>query len=541
MPHIIVLDDLSSDGLDLLGKADGITFDVQTGLKGDSLRTALNQADGAICRSGVQITAESLQGNTRLKAIVRAGVGTDNIDKEAATRQGIIVMNTPAGNTVSTAEHTMAMILALSRNIAPAHASLKAGKWDRKSFSGTEVRGKTIGIVGLGRIGQAVAKRCAAFEMKIIGYDPFLPRDRAESLGIPVVDDIEQLLPQVDYLTVHTPLTPETSGLINAQRLSLVKPGVRLINCARGGIYDESVLEAGLESGQIAGVALDVYATEPCTDSPLFQLPGVVATPHLGASTEEAQTQVATEAVELLTNFLTTGEIRHAVNAAPVDVATLRRLGGQMNLCYRLGILMSQWHGGPVSECELEFAGELAGEDTRLLSSAFCTGLLQNVLDGVNLINAEALCRERGITLSRQSRDEQGTFSSMVSVTTRGGGTERSAAGTLFGKSMPRLVRLYKFQMETFLDGNLLIFSHQDVPGIVGFVGQVLAQFQVNIAQMAVGRAASSPGGDAIGVLNLDTPAPAEAIDQILGHKHIGFVRQVCLPPFGSGLNLPGM
>ncbi len=536
MPHIIVLDDLSSDGLDLLKKADGITFLVKTGLKGDELRAALCEADGAICRSGVKITADSLRGNTRLKAIVRAGVGTDNIDKDAATRQGIIVMNTPAGNTVSTAEHTMAMILALSRNIAPAHESLKAGKWDRKSFSGTELRGKTIGIVGLGRIGQAVAVRCAAFEMKVIGYDPFLPRDRATDLGIPVTDDFAELLQKVDYLTVHTPLTPETTGLINTERLSLIKPGLRLINCARGGIYDEAAMIEGLNSGKIAGVALDVYANEPCTDSPLFQMPGVVATPHLGASTEEAQTQVATEAVELLTSFLKTGEIRHAVNTAPVDVATLRRLGGQLNLCFRLGMLMSQWHSGPISQCDLEFAGELAGEDTRLLSNAFCTGLLQNVLDGVNFINAEALCRERGIAINRESRDEHGTFSSLVSVITRGDGPEHSAAGTLFGKNMPRLVRLHKFQMETFLDGNLLIFRHKDVPGIVGFVGQLLATYQVNIAQMAVGRTASSPGGDAIGVLNLDGSAPDEAVARILAHDHISSVRQITLPPMGTGL-----
>ena len=273
MARIIVLDTLAPEGLALLDAAQGIEYEVRTGLKGDALREALTQYEGAICRSGVKITAEALEGNRRLKAIVRAGVGTDNIDKEAATKHGIVVMNTPGGNTLSTAEHAIALMLALSRNIAPAYQSLMSGKWDRNKYMGTQVAGKTLGIVGLGRIGVAVAKRARALEMNVLGYDPFLSRDRAKELGIEPVETVEAMLPRIDYLTVHTPLTDETRGLISTAQIEKMKPGVRLVNAARGGIYDEAALVEGLKSGKLGGVALDVYSTEPCTDSPLFGLP----------------------------------------------------------------------------------------------------------------------------------------------------------------------------------------------------------------------------------------------------------------------------
>ena len=323
MPRIIVLDDIAEEGLAKLKAADGIEFDIKTGLSGDELRETLAQYDGAVCRSGVKITAESLEGNKQLKAIVRAGVGTDNIDKAAATRRGIVVMNTPDGNTVSTAEHAIALMLGLSRNVGPAYESLKSGKWDRKKFKGSQLAGKTLGVVGLGRIGLEVARRAKAFDMEVVGFDPFMAKERAEELGIKKFDTVPELLPVVDYLTVHTPLTPETKGLIGDAEVKLMKKGARLINCARGGIYDEAALLAGLESGHLGGVALDVYPNEPCTDSPLFQRTDTMCTPHLGASTEEAQIEVAVEGVDLLINFLTTGEIRSPVNTFSLDPAHL--------------------------------------------------------------------------------------------------------------------------------------------------------------------------------------------------------------------------
>ena len=342
MPRIIVLDKLSPEGLGLLKKAANIEFEVRTGLKGADLRNALAEFDGAICRSGVKITAESLEGNRRLKAIVRAGVGTDNIDKNAATRLGILVMNTPTGNTISTAEHAFTLMLALSRNIAAAHQSLVEGRWDRNAYMGSQLADKTLGVVGLGRIGQEVAKRAIAFQMRVIGYDPFLSAEQAAKMGLEYAEQVRAMLPKVDYLTVHTPLTPETKDLVGFPELDLLKPGIRLINAARGGIYNEAALIEGLKSGKIGGVALDVFENEPCTDSPLFKMKNVLCTPHLGASTEEAQNQVAIEAVELLVNYFATGEVRHAVNMAAVDQKTLRSLKGYIDLSYRLGRLLAQ-------------------------------------------------------------------------------------------------------------------------------------------------------------------------------------------------------
>ncbi len=529
MARIIVLDDIATEGLAKLDAAPGIEYDIKTGLKGEELREALSQYDGAVCRSGVKITSESLEGNKTLKAIVRAGVGTDNIDKPAATRLGIVVMNTPAGNTISTAEHTMALLLGLSRKVGPAFSSLQAGRWDRKKFKGSQVFGKTLGIVGLGRIGQEVASRAKAFGMEVVGFDPFLSAEKAEELGINKVAEVKDLLPSVDYLTVHTPLTPETKGLIGPAEVKLMKKGARLVNCARGGIYDNDALVEGLESGHLGGVALDVYPEEPCTDNPLFQMDNVLCTPHLGASTEEAQIEVAVEAVDLLINFLTTGEIKSAVNTISLDPVTLKTMRSYLDVAHRLGILLGQWHGKAIDRCELEFQGEISTKDTRLLVSAFCAGLVGHIIEDSNIINAEMLCRERGIEIVRTSNTEPGVFSSVISATVSGEGLTRHAGGTLFGKNMPRLVRLDEYRTETYMDGNLLIFKHTDVPGIIGYVGNVLAEEKVNIAQMAVGRTGGQ-GGSAIGVLNLDATASAPTLKRVLENDAIKSANVIHLP-----------
>ena len=537
MPKVIVLDNLATEGLDLLQSATGLEVEINTGLKGDALRAALAGADGAICRSGVKITADSLEGNRRLKAIVRAGVGTDNIDKTAATRQGIVVMNTPTGNTLSTAEHAFALMLALSRNIAPAYLSLLEGKWDRKSFTGSQLADKTLGIVGLGRIGLEVAKRARAFGMHVLGFDPFLTRERASEMGIERVETVDAMLPKVDYLTVHTPLTPETTNLIDSAAIEMLKPGVRLINCARGGIYDESALVEGLKSGKLAGVALDVFVEEPCTDSPLFGLPGVLCTPHLGASTDEAQTQVAVEAAELISNFLRTGEIRHAVNVAAVDPKSLALLRGHLDVAFRLGRFLAQWcpSRSGITACELTYRGDVATRDTKLLSSAVCTGLLEGALDEpVNLVNAQVLLQERGINVVSHTRSDRGDLSSSITARVDCGGQEFTAGATLFGENMPRLIRLGDFRLESYLDGTLMVFTHRDVPGIIGTVGTVLGEHNVNIAQMAVGRASHQRGGEAIGVLNLDSPPSDAARQSICEHPAIASVQIIELPPAGA-------
>ncbi|MEM6331032.1 MAG: phosphoglycerate dehydrogenase [Planctomycetota bacterium] len=533
MPSVIVLDDLAQEGLDLLESAEGITYEVRTGLKGDELRQALRGFDGAICRSGVKLTAEVLEGQPRLRAIARAGVGTDNIDKPAATKAGIVVMNTPAGNTLSTAEQTIGLMLAMSRNIAVANQSLIEGRWDRKKFMGKQVAGKTLGIVGLGRIGLAVASRAQGLEMDIVGYDPFMSEERAHQLGIALAPTVADMLPKVDYLTVHTPLTDETRNLIDTAEVEAIKPGARLINCARGGIFNEAALAAGLESGKLGGVALDVYPEEPCTASPLFGMPGVVCTPHLGASTEEAQTQVAVEAAELVVGYLTTGAIKCAVNVAALDPKTLESLRGYLDVAYRLGRLAAGMTPSGLTSCRLLYRGEIASRDTNVLTSAFSAGLLEGAMtEEANLINAEVLLKERGIDIIEQSRTDLGAFSSSMTAEVAAGGASHRFVGTLFGQNMPRLVGVDEFRLEAYLDGCLLIFQHQDVPGIIGHIGTVLGAQGVNIAQMAVGRAA--PGGGAIGILNVDGEPTAEALDAVRGLEGIDSAKVVHLPAAGA-------
>ena len=532
MYRVVVLDHLASEGLELLDSAPEIEYEVQVGLSGESLRQTLANFDGAICRSGVKITAEALNGNRRLRAIARAGVGTDNIDRTAATRLGIVVMNTPSGNTLSTAEHAFTLMLALSRNVFPAYRSLSEGRWDRKHYMGTQLADKTLGIVGLGRIGQEFAKRATAFQLRILGFDPFISPDRATELGVELVETVHEMLPQVDYLTVHTPLTNETRNLISFKEIEMIKSGARLINCARGGIYDEQALAAGLQSGKLAGVALDVYENEPCTNSPLFGMAGTLCTPHLGASTEEAQTQVAMEAVQLVVNYLTTGEIRHAVNVAALDPKTLNNLRGFLDVAYRLGLTLAQLHQGNASKCHLIYQGEVVDKDTKLLSAAFCVGLIEHALaEEVNIINAEVLLQDRGIDLSEEIRRDKGPFTSSILARVETDHQTYTVGGTTFGNDMPRLFRVGDFRLEAYLDGVLLVFHHTDTPGMIGTIGTILGNQRVNIAQMAVGRA--ERGGEAVGVLNLDSSPPDAAMQEVLDHPEIITAEVIELPPSG--------
>jgi D-3-phosphoglycerate dehydrogenase len=536
--RILVLDPIAREGLDLLDANPDFEYELRVGLKGEELRKSLNEFDAAIVRSGVKITSESLQGNKKLRAIARAGVGTDNIDKNAATRLGIVVMNTPAGNTLSTAEHTFAMMLALSRSIAPANQSLCNHVWDRKSFMGTQLADKTLGVIGMGRIGREVAIRARAFEMRVLAYDPFLTEEQATKLGVTRIASVPEMLPKVDYLTVHTPLTTETKYLVGLKDLDSVKPGIRLINCARGGIYEEAALVEGLKSGKIGGVALDVFETEPCTDSPLFGMPNVVCTPHLGASTEEAQTQVAIEGIQLLMNYLQHGEIRHAVNVAALDPKTLESLRGYIDVAYRLGLLIAQWNGGSIDQCNLYYRGEVAAKDTKLLNAAFCAGLLEKALAGeVNIINSELLLQERGIELVENRNREPGAFSSSMTVEVISGSEKLRAGATLFGNNMPRLISVDDCRLEAYLDGRLMFFHHTDTPGIIGQVGTIFGKNSINIAQMAVGRCGNQQGGNAIGVLNLDSMPPEKVVAEVLKINAIQKVTLIELPAAGE---LPG-
>ena len=389
-------------------------------------------------------------------------------------------------------------------------------------------------MIGCGRIGREVALRALAFDMRVLAFDPFLTDEQAAKLGVQRVASVAEMLPQCDYLTVHTPLTPETKYLINSRNLSELKRGVRLINCARGGIYEEAALVEGLNSGQIAGVALDVFEEEPCTNSPLFSMPGVVATPHLGASTEEAQTQVAVEGIHLLINFFKTGEIRHSVNVSALDPKTLAALRSHLNVAYRLGLLLSQWHGGNIAKCQLTYRGEVADRDTKLLTNAFCVGLLERALEDVNIINAEMLLRERGIELTEHVIRDMGAFSSSIGAAVSGDQRDVNASGTVFGHDMPRLIMLGDHRLEAYIDGIMLIFTHRDVPGIIGRVGTIFGKHSINIAQMSVGRDSDAAGGQAIGVLNLDSQPSDAAIQEVSKIDGIETVHCLTLPAAGA-------
>ena len=527
MARIVVLDSISQDGLNLLEAAPGIEYEVKTGLKGEELRNTLMEFDGAICRSGVKLTAEILEGNTRLKAIARAGVGTDNIDKNMATRQGMIVMNTPSGNTLSTAEHALALMYGLTRFVAPANQALAEGRWDKKLFTGSQLAGKTLGIIGLGRIGRTIAIRARAMEMKLVGYDPFLSDAMAEELGIKMFASYRDMLPYCDYLTVHTPLTDETRGMISFDEIKMLPKGARLINCARGGIYDEAALIEGLDSGHLAGVALDVFPTEPCTENPLFGRKNVLCTPHLGASTAEAQTNVALEAVELLIDYFTTGTIKSAVNMAPLDGKTLGEMRGYLALAWRLGLMASQVEKGRISKCAISYRGDVATKVTSLVSGAFAAGLLSNATGGEsNIINAKMLLKERGIEVVENKTSESNTFSSLITVEVTSETGTTTLSGTLFGNSMPRLVQVNDFRLEAYLDGNLCLFLHDNVPGVIGAVGNVFGRNNVNIEQLSVSRACDKCDCKALGVLGLDAVPPVAALSEL--QKVTGISKIMC-------------
>ncbi len=532
MPRVLISDKLESAGIAVLQDA-GAEVDNRPGLSGPALQQALQAADGVIVRSGTKVTAELLENPGKLRAIVRAGVGVDNIDVAAATRKGIVVMNTPGGNTVSTAEHTITMMMALSRHIPAADASVHQGKWERGKFVGTQLAGKTLGVVGLGRVGREVARRAAGLDMTVIGYDPFLSPDRAAQLGIESMADLASLLPRCDYLTVHTPLTEETRDLIGAKELALMKKEARVLNCARGGIINEQALVEALKAGHLAGAALDVFVDEPPGDHPLLKLPNVVTTPHLGASTTEAQESVALEAAQLMRDFLTKGVVQFAVNMAAVDRTELEELRLYVDMARRLGLLHAQMSHGAIRRAELHYRGEVARRSTKLITAAFAAGLLEfRLAQNVNIVNAELLARERGIEIVEQISPKKGDFSTLIRADVITDKKTYTAAGTLFGNQYLRLVQLGPYHLDSFMDGIMLIFTHRDVPGLIGFIGTIFGKHNVNIAQMTVGR--QLPGGEAIAVLNLDSQPPDEALKEVKAHPQISSLSVVKLPGAGE-------
>jgi len=533
MPRVLIADKLETSGIELL-QAAGLEVEIRLGLKGAELAAALREFDACIVRSQPKITPESLENPGKLRAIARAGAGVDNVDLPAATRKGIIVMNTPGGNSVSAAEHTIALLFALARRVPVADATMKAGGWDRNKFVGTEVAGKTIGIIGLGRIGREVARRAIGLDMKVIALDPFVTAAKVAEMGYKVAQTVDELLPQVDFLTVHVQLSAETKSLIGARELGLMKKSARVLNVARGGIIDEKALADALTAGTIAGAGIDVFSVEPIVaDNPLLKAPNIVLTPHLGASTVEAQENVAVEAAQLIADFLLKGQVANAVNMAAVNPAELAEARPFVDLARRLGMLQAQLAQGPIRKATLTYKGDLAGKKTKLLTAAFTAGLLEfRLSQGVNLVNAEVVARERGIEIAESSNPKKGDFAALLHTEVETEQGTHVAAGTLFGDQYVRLVQLDTFRMEGYLDGVLLVFTHRDVPGLIGFVGTIFGNHKVNIAQMTVGR--QTQGGEAIGILNLDGLPPEEAVNEVKAHPQISNVTVVKLPKAGE-------
>lgn len=524
--RILAADPVSEKGLNIL-REEGFIVEEKTKLSEDELVKIIPDYDALIVRSETKVTAKIIEAGENLKIIGRAGVGVDNIDLASASKKGIIVVNSPEGNTIAAAEHTFALMMALLRNIPQAHAALKEGKWLRKEFTGYELRGKTVGIVGLGRIGTAVAKRVKAFETKVIGYDPFISEERAQMLGITLLP-LDELLQKADIITMHLPLNNETKNLINRERLKLMKNSAFIINCARGGIIDEEALYEALIAGEIAGAALDVYAKEPITDSPLFTLPNVIATPHLGASTKEAQVNVAIDVAREIATVLKGGLAQNAVNFPAMDKESYQRLMPYINLAEKLGNFLAQILSGGLLAAEIIYSGATFKEETRPLTLAALKGVLDPLLmEKVNYVNAPVVAKERGIKVQETVMENGADYANLITlkVTTEKG--ERVIAGTLFRKNEPRIVQIDQYRVDIVPEGDKLFIPHKDQPLMIGKVGLILGEEGVNIAGMQLGRI--TPGGDAVMVLSLDHPASRESIQAISQIPGIFEVKAVSL------------
>lgn len=522
--QILVTDNLSQRGVDLLRQSPGVEVEVRNKLSPEELKGLLRGMDALIVRSATRVTPDVLASAPRLKAIGRAGVGVDNVDLEAATARGVVVMNTPGGNTISAAEHTLSMLLSLAKHIPQAAASMKGGKWEKSKFLSVEVSGKVLGIIGLGRIGTEVAKRARAFNLRVLAFDPFSSTEAAQSLGVELVE-LPDLYRQSDFITIHTPLTPETKNLICAATIGEMKDGVRIVNCARGGIVNEADLCQALQSGKVAGAALDVFEKEPITDSPLFALPNFISTPHLGAASEEAQEAVAVEIAQQVLDYLQKGIIRNAVNAPSVPLEVLRTLQPWLAMGEKLGRLASQLVEGRLAEIHLGYRGEIASLDCIPLTVAAVKGILDPIHDSVNMVNAMAIARGRGVRVVESKSTEATDFASLITITLQTDRARTETAGTLFSRQDPRVVDIDGFRLEAVLDGYMLVFSNVDVPGVIGRIGTLLGQNHVNIAGMQLGR--EKRGGRAVSVVNVDDPIPVPVLEEIRRIPNIVYAKLV--------------
>lgn len=519
MIKVLVSDPLAKEGIKILEREKDIEVVVKTKQTPEQLKEEIKGCDAIVVRSATKVTKEVIEAADKLRVIGRAGVGLDNVDIEAASKKGIVVVNAPAGNTISTAEHTMSLILSLSRNVTKADRSIKNGEWDRKRFMGVELYGKILGVVGMGRIGTEVVKRALSFQMKVIAYDPFLSAEKAKKIGIEL-SSFENLLKTSDYITVHTPLTEDTRYMISDEQFKLMKTGVRIINCARGGIIEEKALKKAIESGKVAGCALDVFESEPLKDFSLVKMDNVVATPHLGASTEEAQVNVSIDIAEIVLDVLLNRCIRNAVNVPCVDTELLKILQPYLDLAEKLGSLGTQLVEGHIKNVKIKYTGEITNYDTSPLTIAIMKGMLAPILqETVNFVNAPMIAKEREIKVSETKTAEIEDFANLISIEIETDKAKLNVEGTLFTKVDPRIAKIGGFYVDASPTGYMLVISNKDVPGIIGEIGTLIGKNKINIAGMSFGR--ETPGGKAITVLNVDSVVPKDVLAQIKSAKNI--------------------
>jgi D-3-phosphoglycerate dehydrogenase len=523
---VLVSDNISPKGIELMKKA-GLHVDVKPGMSPEELKACIGEYHALIIRSATKVTADIIEAAVNLRVIGRAGSGLDNVDKVAATKKGIVVMNTPGGNTITTAEHTIAMLFAMARNIPQATVSMKEGKWEKKKFMGVELFNKTLGVIGLGNIGSQVAKRALALEMNVIGYDPFLSDERAREIGVEKVS-LDELFERSDFITIHTPLTEETKNLINKDSIKKMKDGVRIINCARGGIVNEKDLYEALQSGKVAAAALDVFEKEPPEDLSLISLPNVICTPHLGASTKEAQENVAVAIAEQVIDYLINGTIRNAVNFPSIPAEQVPLLMPYIGLAELLGKFTAQVYEGGITEVTMEYRGEAEEINTKPVTIAALKGLLEPILtETVNFVNAPLIAKERGIEVKETKSPDAGDYHSMLVLKVKADGKIREVYGTFYGKRYPRIVRVDQFPVEIIPEGIMLFMYNNDRPGVIGNIGTLLGKNNINIARMHFGR--EKPGGMAISVVSVDADINAELLEDIRALPNILSVRLVKL------------
>ena len=527
MPKVLISDKLSAAAVDIF-RARGVEVDVKTGLSPAELREIIGQYDGLAIRSATKVTREVLEVATKLRVVGRAGIGVDNVDIKAATARGVVVMNTPNGNAITTAEHAIAMMFALARQIPEASASTRAGKWEKNRFMGVELFAKTLGLIGCGNIGSIVADRAIGLKMRVIAYDPYLTEKRALDLGVDKVE-LDELLARADIITLHAPLTEQTRNILSREAIARTKKGVRIINCARGGLIDEAALAEAITSGHVAGAALDVFETEPAKESPLFALENVVCTPHLGASTAEAQENVALQIAEQMSDFLLTGAVSNAINMASVSAEDAPRLKPYMELCRLLGAFAGQLTAAQdagLQAVTIEYEGAAAKLNHRPLTAAALAGLLGPMMEGTNMVNAPVLASERGIAVSETVHDRPSEYQTLVRITVTTERQTRAVAGTLFAASKPRIVEIKGIPVEADFGRHMLYVTNQDKPGFIGRFGATLADAGINIATFHLGR--SEAGGDAICLVS---------VDELVGEGVLASVRALPLVVQASALS----